>query len=231
MRNARLLSTVAATLLLTVGAVSAQDVKKDEAPARAPAVQQNAPAEKMAPATKPGAQNARGQKAPETTGQASDSDKTKASDQGATDKGAMDSKKDKGAAAKTPSDANGRAGVKAKTDENTAQGVTGTKSSQSTTEKDRATTGQGAAAGSAKLTTEQRTKITTIIRQQKVEPARLNVSVRVGTRVPESVRFYPLPAEVFVVYPEWRGYDYIMVGNQILVIDPRTHEIVAILEA
>ena len=107
----------------------------------------------------------------------------------------------------------------------------GAKSSQSATEKDRATTGQGAAAGSTKLSTEQRTKITTIIRQNKVEPAHLNVSVRVGTRVPESVRFYPLPAEVFVVYPEWRGYSYILVGDQILVINPRTHEIVAILEA
>jgi hypothetical protein len=64
-----------------------------------------------------------------------------------------------------------------------------------------------------------------------VESAHLNVSVQVGTRVPESVHLYPLPAEVFVIYPEWRGYDYIVVGNQILVINPRTHEIVAILEA
>ena len=227
MKNARLLSTVAATLLLAVGAASAQDVKKDEAPARAPAAQQNAPAEKVAPAMKPGAQNAQGKKAPETTGQAPEGDRTKASD-----KGTMDNKKgDKGAAAKASSDANGSGDVKAKANENTAQGATGAKSSQSTTDKDRATTGQGAAAGSANLSTEQRTKINTIIRQNKVEPAHLNVSVRVGTRVPESVRFYPLPAEVFVVYPEWRGYDYILVGGQILVINPRTHEIVAILEA
>ena len=221
MKNARLLSTVAATLLLAVGAASAQDVKKDEAPARAPAAHQNAPAEKVAPAMKP----AQGKKAPETTGQAPEGDRTKASD-----KGAMDNKKDKGAAAKGSSDANGSGDVKAKSND-TAQGATDAKSSQSITEKDRATTGQGAAAGSTKLSTEQRTKITTIIRQQKVEPAHLNVSVRVGTRVPESVRFYPLPAEVFVVYPEWRGYDYILVGDQILVINPRTHEIVAILEA
>jgi hypothetical protein len=62
-------------------------------------------------------------------------------------------------------------------------------------------------------------------------PLALHLIVRVGTRVPESVRFYPLPAEVFVVYPEWRGYDYILVGDQILVINPRTHEIVAILDA
>jgi len=227
MKNARLLSTVAATLLLAVGAASAQDVKKDEAPARAPAAQQNAPAEKVAPAMKPGAHNAGGQKAPETTGQAPEGDRTKASD-----KGAMDKKGDKGAAAKASSDANGSGDVKAKANENTAQGATGAKSSQSTTtEKDRITTGQGAGAGSANLSTEQRTKITTIIRQNKVEPAHLNVSVRVGTRVPESVRFYPLPAEVFVVYPEWRGYNYILVGDQILVVDPRTHEIVAILEA
>jgi hypothetical protein len=217
-------------LLLAVGAASAQDAKKDEAPARAPAAQQNAPAEKVAPAMKPSAQNAQGKKAPETTGQAPEGDRTKASDKGAMDKGAMDKKKDKGAAAKDSSDAKS-GDVKAKTNDNTAQGATGAKSSQSTTEKDRATTGQGAAAGSANLSTEQRTKINTIIRQNKVEPAHLNVSVRVGTRVPESVRFYPLPAEVFVVYPEWRGYSYILVGDQILVINPRTHEIVAILEA
>ncbi len=224
MKNARLLSTVAATLLLAVGAASAQDVKKDEAPARAPAAQQNAPAEKVAPAMKPGAQNAQGKKAPETTGQAPEGDGTKASN-----KGAMDNKTDKGAAAKDSSDAKS-GDVKTKTND-TAQGATGAKSSQSTTDKDRATTGQGAAAGSANLSTEQRTKINTIIRQHKVEPTHLNVSVRVGTRVPDSVRFYPLPAEVFVVYPEWRGYDYILVGGQILVINPRTHEIVAILEA
>ncbi|MGB8745368.1 MAG: DUF1236 domain-containing protein [Pseudolabrys sp.] len=225
MKNARLLSTVAATLLLAVGAASAQDVKKDEAPARAPAAQQNAPAEKVAPAMKPGAQNAQGKRAPETNGQAPEGDKTKASD-----KGAMDNKTDKGAAPKDTSDTKS-GDVKTKTND-TAQGATGAKSSQSTTtDKDRATTGQGAAAGSASLSTEQRTKINTIIRQHKVEPTHLNVSVRVGTRVPESVRFYPLPAEVFVVYPEWRGYDYILVGGQILVINPRTHEIVAILEA
>ena len=83
MKNARLLSTVAATLLLAVSAASAQDLKKDEAPARAPAAQQNAPAEKVAPAMNPGAHKAGGQKAPETTGQAPESDKTKASDKGA----------------------------------------------------------------------------------------------------------------------------------------------------
>ena len=229
MRKARLLSTVAATLLLTVGIASAQTMNKDEAaPNSAPAAQQKAPAEKVAPAMKPGEQKSGTQKAPQTIGQApkaSDGDKTRATDKGAMDKDPAKSSSDR----KSSSDANGGVNMKPKTDEN-AQAPAGAKSSQSTTSEKPATTGQGAA-GAAKLSTEQRTKITTIFRQHKVEPAHLNITVSVGTRVPDSVHFYPLPVEVIVVYPEWRGYDYILVGSEILVIDPRTHEIVAILEA
>jgi hypothetical protein len=234
MRKARLLSTVAATLLLTVGIASAQTMKNDEAPARTPAAQQKAPAEKVAPALKPGEQKASTKKGPETIGQApkaSDADKPKATEKGSMDKGpAVKGSSDANPAVKGSSDANGGANMKPKADEN-AQAPAGAKSSQSTASEKPATTGQGAAAGSTKLSTEQRSKITTIIRQHKVEPARLNVTVSVGTRVPDSVHFYPLPVEVIVVYPEWRGYDYILVGSEILVIDPRTHEIVAILEA
>jgi hypothetical protein len=40
-----------------------------------------------------------------------------------------------------------------------------------------------------------------------------------------------VPVQVVEVYPEWRGFNYILVGDQIIVVDPRTHEIVAILEA
>jgi hypothetical protein len=230
MRNARLLSTVAATLLLTIGAASAQDMKKDEAPAPAPAAQQNMPAEKIAPSMKAGEPKAVTHKASETLGQApkaSDADKTRATDKGSMDKGAMD----KGAAGKSSLDANGSADSKSKSKDSAAEGAASSKSSQSTTEQNRATTGQGAAAGSLKLSTEQRTKITSIIKQKKVEPTHLTVSVRVGTRLPESVHYYPLPVEVVEVYPEWRGYNYILVGDQIVIIDPRTHEIVAILEA
>jgi len=220
MTKARLLSTVAATLLLT-GVASAQGVKKDEAPAPAPAAQQSAPAEKVAPAMKPGEKKAGAQKAPETIGQVAPKASEPAKNQ------AMD-KKAPAPGKATSSDANGGTNMKAN-DKDSAAGAS-SKSSQSAPAP-AATTGQGAAAGSAKLSTEQRTKISAVIKQQKVAPAQLTVSVRVGTRVPDSVRFYPLPQEVFVIYPEWRGYDYILVGNEILVIDPRTHEIVAILEA
>jgi len=96
--------------------------------------------------------------------------------------------------------------------------------------KSQTTTGQAGAG--AKLSTEQRTKITTVFRSQRVEPANnVNFSISVGTRVPrEGVSFRPLPAEVVTIYPEWRGYEFILVRNQIVVVDPATFEIVAILD-
>ena len=64
MRNLRLISTTVAILLLGAGAVSAQGTNSNETPA-APAAQQSAPPEKIAPAAKP-----EPMKAPEKTGQA-----------------------------------------------------------------------------------------------------------------------------------------------------------------
>ena len=179
---------------------------------------------------KPGDQKASTKKGPETIGQAP---KAPESDKSEMKKSqTMDKASPAGPAVKGSSDANGGPN-KSKSTNSTAESALGatTPSAKSADETKKSTTGQGAAAVSAKLSTEQRSKITTIIRSHKVEPAKLNVTVSVGTRVPDSVHFYPLPAEVFVVYPEWRGYDYILVGDEILVIDPRTHEIVAIIEA
>ena len=64
MRTTILLSTTTALVLIAGGIAFAQGTKTDEHPGRAPAAQQNAPAEKMAPPL-----TQRTHKAPETTGQ------------------------------------------------------------------------------------------------------------------------------------------------------------------
>jgi hypothetical protein len=89
----------------------------------------------------------------------------------------------------------------------------------------------GQAGAGAKLSTEQRTRITSVIREQHVAPvSHVNFSIAVGTRVPRDVTFHTLPTEVVSIYPEWRGYEYILVGDQLVVIDPRSMEIVAVLD-
>ena len=59
----------------------------------------------------------------------------------------------------------------------------------------RSQTTTGQAGAGAKLSTEQRTRITTVIREQHVAPVNnVNFSISVGTRVPREVSFHPLPA-------------------------------------
>ena len=130
--------------------------------------------------------------------------------------------------------ANGKAASeKSASEMNTDKSKDGMKAeSKSTTEtKTGVTTGQ-AGAGSKQMTTEQRTSIRTGIKQQNARPVtNVNFSISVGTRVPRTVSFYPVPTQLVAIYPDWRGYQYFLVGDQIIVVNPRTHEIVAVLEA
>lgn len=90
----------------------------------------------------------------------------------------------------------------------------------------------GQAGAAAKLSTEQRTQITSVIREQRVAPVtNVNFAIAVGTRVPrEGIELHALPSRVVTIYPEWRSYRYVMVREQIVIIDPNTFEIVAILD-
>jgi hypothetical protein len=104
------------------------------------------------------------------------------------------------------------------------------KNASDTNAKTGTTTGQ--AGSGAKLSTEQRTQVRTVITKQSVKPVtNINFSVSVGTHVPRTVAFHPLPAEVVTIYPDWRGYEFFLVNDQIVVVNPRTLEIVAVLEA
>ena len=70
------------------------------------------------------------------------------------------------------------------------------------------------------------------IRGQHIAPAtNVNFPVTVGTRVPREVGFHPLPTDIVTIYPEWRGYEFFLVRDEIVVVDPRTLEIVAVLPA
>jgi hypothetical protein len=233
-----LLSTVAAAVLALAGVASAQNnlpSEKSPAPDRAPAAQQHAPAEKVAPAMKQGEKKAPSaaqiQQKHETTGASTKSEEKtelKGEKSEKTEKSPMKGEKAPGKA-DSKVDSKSKAAVDSKTNSKVDSKSNAASSDKPGVKNE--TTAQGSIAAGAKLSTEQRTKIVSVFHQHRVAPAKLNISIRVGARVPASVHFYPVPQEVIVIYPEWRGYDYILVGDEILVINPRTHEIVAILEA
>jgi Protein of unknown function (DUF1236) len=98
----------------------------------------------------------------------------------------------------------------------------------------RETTGQGTAGTrSYSLTPETRTRIHEFIAREPNAP-RVNsprFEVTVGTRVPRDVRFVALPPTVVELQPAWRGFEYFLIGDQMVVINPRTMEIVAVIDA
>lgn len=90
-----------------------------------------------------------------------------------------------------------------------------------------------AGGASVQLSQDQRTKIKdVIVRDRNVARVNgANFSVSVGARVPRDVHVTVLPPEVVTIVPEYRGFEYVLVGDQLLIIDPDTLEIVAILPA
>jgi uncharacterized protein DUF1236 len=104
-------------------------------------------------------------------------------------------------------------------------------------DRNRTTTGQGAAPNkgnvSANITPEKRTQIHQVFIKERSAPRvdRVDFDLSVGTAVPRSVRFVAVPSTIIAIEPSWRGYDYFMVGDQVVIVDPRSMEIVAILEA
>ena len=124
-------------------------------------------------------------------------------------------------------------GQEGRTGNMNAPGAEGRTQTQTQGERSQTTTTTGQAGAAAKLSTEQRTQITTVIRNEHVAPVNtVDFDISIGTRVPrERVSLRPLPSGVVTIYPEWRGYQFILVRNEILVVDPATFEIVAVLPA
>ena len=91
------------------------------------------------------------------------------------------------------------------------------------------TTGRGDASG-AKLTTEQRTRIREVVVSKNIPRVNsVNFNVSVGTVVPRTVTFHPIPVEIVEIYPAWRGYRVILVGGQLIIVHPSSYRIVAVI--
>jgi hypothetical protein len=93
------------------------------------------------------------------------------------------------------------------------------------------TTGNAATTAVAAPPAEKRTQISSAIKQEKVEEVtNVNFNVTIGTAVPAGVRYHAIPSRIVEIYPEWRGYEFILVHGRYVILRPHTHEIVYIIE-
>jgi hypothetical protein len=93
--------------------------------------------------------------------------------------------------------------------------------------------GAKADGASVALSRDQRSKIGATIRKHPSArvTADVNFNISVGATVPRSVHVVAVPEDVVEIVPQYEGYDYIVVGEQVLIVDPNTMEIVAVIEA
>lgn len=228
MRNRFLIGVAAAALIGSAGLVSAQT------PGNAPS----------APAASQGAGGAGERAAPMDRGDGMKGGQAQMPREGRNAQRAQDNARDdmkskgaettrdpkSGKAASDNSMDKSKDGMKA--DRKNAADRDGMKADQKNASDSKAGTTTGQAGAGAKLSTEQRTNIRTSITKQNIKPVtNINFSISVGTRVPRTVGFHPLPAEVVTIYPDWRGYEFFLVNDEIVVVNPRTLEIVAVIDA
>jgi hypothetical protein len=242
-RNKLLMAVATAALVLGTSGAFAQEPSRSNTPA----VDRNVPAEKVAPAMK-GNAGAMQQKAPESKGEAP-ALKSEApagamrngaaenNERGATEKKSVAEEKNQKAGEEKRSVAEEK-NPKAGEEKGKQNGRVGETEQRGKNEP--ATTGQGAAPNkgsnaktAVNLSGEQRTKIHDVIIKDRSAPRvdHVDFSLSVGTAVPRSVKFVTVPQTIVEIQPEWRGFDYFLVGDQIVIVDPSDMQIVAIIDA
>jgi len=236
MNKNKLLMAVAAVALIagTAGALAQQEPPR------------GAPAEKMAPKTPAGEthQNTAPTSGAARSGEADTNRKNAAEDRGDRSKSNRAGEGQIGGRGETTGQApqGGRDNDRKEQRANEEKKPIGKASEErgSGNERDRSTTGQATAPAKSpnanltiNITPENRTRIHEVFVKERSAPRvdRVTFGLSVGTAVPRSVRIVAVPQTIIEIQPAWRGYEYFMVGNQVVIVDPRSMEIVAVLDA
>ena len=83
---------------------------------------------------------------------------------------------------------------------------------------------------SVNINDQQRTRVAESITRLNVQPlTNVNFSLTVGTAVPRDIRLQTLPADVVEVVPQYRGYSFFVVRDEIVIVAPSTYQIVTVL--
>lgn len=91
--------------------------------------------------------------------------------------------------------------------------------------------GREAQRGGVQLDARQESRVRDIIEQRGGRRiSRSDFNVRIGAIAPPNIAFAPLPPEVVSIVPQYRGYDYVMVEDDIAIIDPSDRRVVSMLD-
>src|SRR6516165_7778376 len=193
--------------------------------------------------SKQGQSQQRQDKRDQTTGQAQrDQGKQSQHDQGKQSQGMQGQAEQRGRGQRDQTTGQGQRdqgqssaqGQRGQRDQTQGQGQQGQPSSQSETRQgqtpQQGQTQQGTqgAGGSVTLNSQQRTRIQQTVLAGRNVPRvnNVNFALSVGTAVPSSVRIVDVPSALIEINPQWRGHQYFVVRDEIIIVD-RSRKIVA----
>jgi len=108
----------------------------------------------------------------------------------------------------------------------------GTEGRAQTKTQEKSQTSTSTSGGTVQLSSEQKTKVHEVVTKESSAPVdNVDFSISVNTVVPRHVRLHVLPPILVEIVPQYRTYRYIIVRDEILIIDPDTFRIVAIIPA
>jgi hypothetical protein len=92
------------------------------------------------------------------------------------------------------------------------------------------TSGSSGSGALASLSSEQRSEVTQAFTSKSVNTvSNVNFDVSVGATVTNDVHLAPVPDEVVRILPQYRGYRYVVVRDEIVIVEPRTKRVVEVI--
>lgn len=93
---------------------------------------------------------------------------------------------------------------------------------------------RGGASGSLRLTEQERSRVSasfsTRIDRMNVRPlSRSQVAVSIGATLPRSVHLHAVPRGIIVAYPQFRNHRFVVVEDEIVIVEPRSQRVVSVL--
>jgi len=174
-------------------------------------------------------EQAQGKAKAQTDQQAQGKPKARTDEQAQGKAGATDQQTQGKAKVQTDQQAQGKAGA---TTDQQAQGKAKVQTDQQAQGKTSTQTDQGSTASISNVTVEQKTQITQVIKETRVEPvSNVDFDISVGIEVPRhKIRLHRLPARIVKIVPAYESYEYfVLADGRIVIVDPDTLKIVLIL--
>jgi hypothetical protein len=88
--------------------------------------------------------------------------------------------------------------------------------------------------GATRLSEQQRTTVRERFSRSGVERNRVtnvDFDIRVGASVPRSMTLHALPSDIVEVVPEYRSYRYVYARDDIVIVDPSSYAVVAVISS